>query len=139
MPLLDTNFNQMFQEALEKELKKVTWLNVNNIIFNHDLAENQKQSDYKSSNADADAVMFVNASYSLSADFSKLTARAHTSLMPKKDSLKAFSEKPNSKKARFNKWHIDNNIYRDNLYVQKAFKGAVKDNEDNAITRFRSF
>ena len=130
--LLGVNFNQLFKEKLELELANITWLNINKIVFNHDLATNQAQTNFESSKSDA--VLFVNASYSLSSDFSKLTAKANTSIIPKKESLKAFSEKPDSKKAKRDKLHLDNNIYRDNFSINESFAGAVTDTEANAKT-----
>ncbi len=128
--LIDINFNQMFVEKLKTELANLEWLNVNKIVLINDLVPNQMQLNFEES--DADAIMLINARYALSSNFSQLTANANASILPKNESLRQYSEKPTSKKARKSKLHIDNNIYRDSFVVSKTFAGALTDNEENA-------
>lgn len=128
--LIETNFNSIFLKALQKELDVVDWMNVDNIQLITDVSETTRQDHYK--NADAQTVTFINARYSLSPDFSSLKANANISMLPKDELLKKYSEKSTSKKAKKYAWHVDNNIYRDNVLVVNRLSMTSTDKEENA-------
>jgi len=128
--LLDLNFNEMFKQKLEEGLKDESWTKISKTILNNEVSVNQTSNDFKSSSADA--IFYINAAYSLSADFSNITAKAELFVVPRNKSLRIFSEKPDSTGARKSPWNKNNNIFRDNLVVVETFSGSVQKIETNA-------
>ena len=127
--LVDIDFNELFVAELNKNLKSVDWLNVENVQLNADLTQNLREENFAM--ADSDAVLFVNAGYSLSSNFSSLKGYASVSLLPKTEELKLFSEKPSTKNAKKSEWHIDNNLYRDRVMTSVNLL-TTTDKENNA-------
>lgn len=128
--LVEIDFVQLFYEHLREELAVVTWLNIQNLKINLDVEEEQKRKNFVE--AQADSVLFIDASYSLSSNFSSLKANAFVSLLPKATTLRKFSEKPGSKNAQSLPHHLDNNIHRDSVSSEIILSSADKDKEENA-------
>lgn len=123
--LVEFDFNQALKAAVAKELEGVDWLNVDDIVLVNAPTQDIERS-YNT--ADAEAILYVNAGYSVTADFKSLRAWAYNTMLPKADKLKPFGEKPDSRVARSTPWHLDNNLYRDNVGVSiNVVSGKNKD------------
>lgn len=128
--LIETNFQSLFMEALQQELAATPWLNVNKTTLVIDPLENHVDTHYRSS--DAEAVLFIDASYSLGANFDSMKGYAVVSMLPKSEELKQYSEKAGSKKSKTSATHPDNLIYRDSIAVNKPLVTVTSDKEANA-------
>jgi hypothetical protein len=128
--LVDVDFTELFSESLKQELSEIKWLNVKNVIINNDLTETLAKDNFDASSTDA--VLFVNANYSMSSSFDMLKGNSTTSLYPKVQELKQYSEKGDSKKAFKNPLHVHNVLYRDSVSVSNSPILAGTDKEQNA-------
>ncbi|WP_414829351.1 hypothetical protein [Alteromonas sp. H39] len=128
--LIETDFQAMFMTALQEELAAAPWLNVSNTTLVIDPVENHVDSHYRAS--EAEAVLFIDASYALGANFDSMKGYAVLSMLPKSDTLKQYSEKAGSKKSKTSATHPDNLIYRDSIAVNRALSSISEDKEVNA-------
>lgn len=128
--LIETDFQAIFMEALHTELAAAPWLNVSNTTLIIDPAENHVESHYRASNAEA--VLFIDASYALGANFDSMKGYAVLSMLPKTNTLKQYSEKAGSKKSKSSATHRDNLIYRDSITVNRPLNTVTDDKEVNA-------
>ncbi len=128
--LVELSFNDLFKQALEAEIAKVNWLKASHIEVAMDVEKDMREKYFSAANTDA--VVFVDAGYSLSPDFSAVKANASLTMLPKAEALKVYAEKGTSKKAQKYAWHMDNNIYRDQVAVSNSVANATHELEQNA-------
>jgi len=128
--LIDVDFAQEFNVALVSELFNIKWLNIENIELQQAQADYLKVDNYKASTSDA--ILFVDARYSVSHDFSSLQGHASIVLLPKSNKLRQYSEDGSSRSALKQPWHIDNNLSRDNISVVKLIDKSSSDKTYNA-------
>ncbi len=128
--LIETDFQALFIEALKEELAATPWLNVSETTLIIDPVKDYVDTHYRAS--DAEAVLFIDASYALGANFDTMKGYAVLSMLPKSDDLKQFSEKAGSKKSKSSATHPDNLIYRDSIAVNKTLDNITDDKEANA-------
>ena len=79
-------------------------------------------------NSEADAVMFIDASYNISANFGEMIASAVVQIFPVSPNLRPFSEKPDQDDKLV---ELTDNIYR-NAFRTSTALSAMADRDSNA-------
>lgn len=122
--LIDYDFPAVFEQSLKESLGKLDWLHLNTSTLSRE-SGNEWISEYYS-NSEADAVLYIIATYQFTPKFKELSVNCEVYMLPKAEALLEFREKPKKKKPLAK----SNNIYRnDELNFTKPLDTKAKNEE----------